>query len=686
MNREVSSKRKRVAEDDVSEADLEESEDEFAWENVDLNDVGTTAEKASEDKLCNEVNIRLNEVIQSTVARGRPRTSAIDRKIRLEIHKLHLLCLLFHGGLRNRWTQDTRISKSLQSLKANFKHNVHPKVTSAQLQRTRVLLEGLHAASDLWSQSYRITEKGISKAKWYTEEDLQKVVTFAASVGREESLDDLLSAAETMEGSRDTGAQLFVAFLRSLGLETRLVCSLQPLSLNLGKGNMATFTELPTKAVAIVPAVTAAAAPTPKRGKMLSRPSLRPLARRPVANTPTKQLKVVAPLIECPYPVYWAEVFDPAAQKWYALDPLVTGTVNKPSHFEPPQSESENSLRYVIGFRSDGSAKDITHRYTKQFNAKIRKARLESIPSGHIWWSKLMKLYKSRQYATEDAIENSEFAQRELNEGIPANVSDLKSHPLFVIERHLRKDEVISPLRPCGTITVGNTRPAVVENVFPRKFVIRLRSSLAWYMRGRAIKVGEQPMKHKTREMKETEHISTEDDAYEGYNNEGLYAESQTETYVPPAIINGLVPKNKYGNIDIFMPSMLPGGGHHFNSRDGEKIAQLLGIDYAAAITGFDHSNRTTVPVKQGVVVAAEFVVAIQAVQQAVLEEAEESIQQAKTLAALTRWSRFMRTLRIRSHVQARYGQDDAAMLEADVEQSSSRKGTEELFDSHGGF
>lgn len=36
--------------------------------------------------------------------------------------------------------------------------------------------------------------------------------------------------AKRREGSRDVGSQLFCAMLRSVGVDTRLVCSLQPLS------------------------------------------------------------------------------------------------------------------------------------------------------------------------------------------------------------------------------------------------------------------------------------------------------------------------------------------------------------------------------------------------------------------------------------------------------------------------
>ena len=44
---------------------------------------------------------------------------------------------------------------------------------------------------------------------------------------------DFCSAANSLEASRDVGAQLFCALLRSAGVETRLVCSLQPLPFNI---------------------------------------------------------------------------------------------------------------------------------------------------------------------------------------------------------------------------------------------------------------------------------------------------------------------------------------------------------------------------------------------------------------------------------------------------------------------
>lgn len=40
---------------------------------------------------------------------------------------------------------------------------------------------------------------------------------------------DFIDASEDLMGSRDLGAQLFCALLRSLGVTARLICSLQPL-------------------------------------------------------------------------------------------------------------------------------------------------------------------------------------------------------------------------------------------------------------------------------------------------------------------------------------------------------------------------------------------------------------------------------------------------------------------------
>jgi len=99
-------------------------------------------------------------------------------------------------------------------------------------------------------------------------------------------------------------------------------------------------------------------------------------------------------IIESKYPVYWVEVFDAAYQKWLAVDPLVTRTVDKPHKLEPPLADSSNDMSYVIAFDESGSAKDVTRRYAKAYNAKTRRSRVEATKDGQRWWKRAMKIYK----------------------------------------------------------------------------------------------------------------------------------------------------------------------------------------------------------------------------------------------------------------------------------------------------
>lgn len=86
------------------------SESDINWEEVDLHEVARV-EDGSENAQ------ELNLVIDDTGAsksdlnqhpKRRQATSA-ERKIKLEIHKMHLLCLLAHVHLRSHWCNDDEV-------------------------------------------------------------------------------------------------------------------------------------------------------------------------------------------------------------------------------------------------------------------------------------------------------------------------------------------------------------------------------------------------------------------------------------------------------------------------------------------------------------------------------------------------------------------------------------------------
>ncbi len=396
---------------------------------------------------------------------------------------------------------------------------------------------------------------------------------------------DFRAAAKALKGSRDLGAQLYCALLRSAGVETRLVCSLQPLSFTAGGPSM------PRSLAPAVKPVSLENSDEGEPGKLqgadsplgnpnrTSVPGLHLNPRRrlghpnaasyllpemlPPARVPPKPKRKV--IQESSYPVFWVEVFNEAHQKWLPVDPLVTESIAKPQAFEPPSNDRENSMSHVIAFEEDGCARDVTKRYTKAYNAKTRKNRVESTPEGEKWWRRIMRAYYRHWISDADQIEDTELAQAEAREPMPKSIADFKDHPTYALERHLRRNELLVRMEAIGRVAAGRdpTSPGgkKMENVYRRRDVKIARSSDAWYRLGRDIKENEQPVKTVAPKAKPgDEDIGDEEDQRAGTN---LYTEEQTKLYVPPPIVNGLVPKNQFGNLDIFVPSMIPKGGVH---------------------------------------------------------------------------------------------------------------------------
>lgn len=193
---------------------------------------------------------------------------------------------------------------------------------------------------------------------------------------------------------------------------------------------------------------------------------------------------------ESPYPIFWVEAFNEADQKWIPVDPLATRTVSKPSSLEPPASDTQNSLTYVLAFESDGSARDVTRRYAKAFNAKTRRGRLEVVQGGEMWWRRVMKMYARTYDLPRDQIEDSELVAREAAEPMPKNVLDFKNHPYYALERHLKRGEVIYPKREVGKVATGRSGGnQILEPVFRRRNVHVVKSGDSWYRLGREVKV-----------------------------------------------------------------------------------------------------------------------------------------------------------------------------------------------------
>jgi xeroderma pigmentosum group C-complementing protein len=237
----------------------------------------------------------------------------------------------------------------------------------------------------------------------------------------------------------------------------------------------------------------------------------------------------------------------------------------------------------------------------------------------------------------------------------------------FCLERHLKREEALLPgakpvrmfLNKGKSKAKGQDTEGTEEPVFLRKDVANVKSAETWHKQGRAPRAGEQPLKrvpyraattNRRRELAEAEALSGEKML------QGLYSFEQTEWIIPPPIKDGIIPKNGYGNIDLFAEHMCPEGAVHIPFRGAVKVCKRLQIDYAEAVVDFEFGHRMAVPVIQGVVCAEEY--HDQVMEEISKDEAEKTRKQdeKKRKEMLRLWSKFLKGLRIVERIREDYG------------------------------
>ncbi|KAH6605897.1 hypothetical protein Trco_005050 [Trichoderma cornu-damae] len=697
--------------DEEEEGDEDDEDEDLHFEDVDLTIRFPDGETDLREPKELELNLSAQKSAMLTskqVAERRKPITKEEKGRRLDVHKTHLLCLMSHVAKRNHWCNDRKVQGYLRShLTDKMIRYLTPGTNLSQFGRTESLKNGLKLVADVWTTTYEITERGLRRSLWA--EEVDHLDSYEPPSDMESCLDksDFREAAKTLQGSRDVGAQLYCALLRSAGVRARLVCSLQPLPFGSAgpmlpkpkenaQAKSLSKTEQVLSQVARYREMASAASPASSAGprtarRRLGHPNASDYNFEPTAAPGRPRVAFDAPkrIRESSYPVYWVEILDVGHQKWQPTDPVVTHSLWKPKALEPPITDKENCLCYVVAFDADGSAKDVTRRYAKAYAAKTRKLRIEAASDdGRQWWRRVMKTYKPKTRSDLDQIEDIELAGVEAREPMPRNVQDFKGHPVYALERHLGRHEVLIPgAVPSGTVAAGARAP--LERIFRRKDVRVARSAEKWFRLGREVKPGEIPAKWLPRRVQNKRSRFGEVEEEQGEDADGdagtpIYTTDQTELYEPPPVRNGRVPKNKFGNIEVYVPSMIPKGGVHIVDEYARRAAHLLGIDCAPALTGFQFQGRQGTAVLNGIVVAEEFEEAVRAAIQGMLDLEQEMEDEKRRYVALKLWRRFLMGLRIRERIWSGVGEeerrraDKEAQLEAETRDVESDE-TEEF-------
>ncbi|KAL3665337.1 hypothetical protein V7S43_009377 [Phytophthora oleae] len=541
-----------------------------------------------------------------------------DEKLREKaLHQAHLLVLL---GTRIKWTQLSRsplLRGLLLSLTATSDVDFFAEMTHQPLAYSLELLVRW------FNREFRLSEEA--------GEAIEKELITESS---------LINAFFNREGRDYELSVLFAALCGALQLRYRLTYALDPLLVQKGKAFESSFKQRPTKR------------------RRTQKVADKLLKRRASTESKEDGEESTDPVLRVFW--QWCEVLDEKKKEWIHVD-AVRRLVNRPQEVEPLRGKVAR-FSYVVSIQDDGLIVDVTPRYTGQWSKSL-ELRL-----AHSWLKQVIERFNEdstdqRVGATstlqEPEDEEKALAQEmqkletlKLAEGMPSSLEGFKKHHLYVLERHLHQSECLHPRKVVGLF---NGQP-----VFLRAHVQPLQSAFKWRRLGRIVKESERqkPAKWKSRgdDAGGSDHSDNDNAERPGDSSLALFGLWQTTGFESPSLVDGCVPKNQYGNIEIWSPAHIPEGAIHLRLPRIDTIAEALGIDFAPAVVGFETRNGRTMPKVSGIVVArAHEATLLDAHAERQQQTIEKAIAHNQKLV-LKRWTKLTKRLLLRQRLENDYG------------------------------
>ncbi|XAR73544.1 hypothetical protein NMG60_11007543 [Bertholletia excelsa] len=398
-------------------------------------------------------------------------------------------------------------------------------------------------------------------------------------------------------------------------------------------------------------------------------------------------------------PLYWVEVYcsgENLTGRWVHVD-AVNAIIDGEEKVESAAAACKKPLRYVVAFAGFG-AKDVTRRYCMQWY-KIASQRVDPV-----WWDAVLAPLKqlesgatgdlihleqedSNAYekvgvpkessrkldaefstrnpsvTTRSSLEDMELETRALTEPLPTNQQAYKNHHLYALERWLTKYQIIHPKVPILGFCSGHP-------VYPRSCVQILHTKERWMREGLQIRANELPAKVVKRSSKLSKAQPSDADDHVDHHCEGnilLFGKWQTEPLCLPQAVNGIVPKNERGQVDVWSEKCLPPGTVHLRLPWIAAVAKRLEIDFAPAMVGFEFRNGRSIPVFDGIVVCAEFKDAILEAYAEERERREAEEKRRNEAQAITRWYQLLSSIATRQRLNNCYRDNVSSQTSNDI-------------------
>ncbi|KAL5810062.1 hypothetical protein ACOSQ3_026758 [Xanthoceras sorbifolium] len=405
-------------------------------------------------------------------------------------------------------------------------------------------------------------------------------------------------------------------------------------------------------------------------------------------------------------PLYWAEVYCSAENltgRWVHVD-AANAIIDGEQKVEAAAAACKTSLRYVVAFAGCG-AKDVTRRYCMKWY-KIASKRVNSV-----WWDAVLaplrdlesgatgsthdgpgypnqndfskNIYllgnsgpnvqssmKSSSVATRNSLEDMELETRALTEPLPTNQQAYKNHQLYAIERWLNKHQIIYPKGPILGFCSGHP-------VYPRTCVQMLKTKERWLREALQVKANEHPAKviKDTAKLKKLQVSEVEDcEEVDSKGNIELYGKWQLEPLCLPHAVNGIVPRNERGQVDVWSEKCLPPGTVHIRLPRVFFVAKRLEIDYAPAMVGFEFRNGRSTPVFDGIVVCTEFKDIILEAYAEEEERRQAEEKKRKEAQAISRWYQLLSSIVTRQKLNNCYGDGSSSQMSTGIQHMKNEK------------
>ncbi|XP_046813479.1 DNA repair protein complementing XP-C cells homolog isoform X1 [Vespa crabro] len=336
------------------------------------------------------------------------------------------------------------------------------------------------------------------------------------------------------------------------------------------------------------------------------------------------------------YKNFWLEIYLESEENWISVNIMD----EKVHCVEELYKAASRPVLYVIAWNIDGTLRDVTRRYCPHWLTVTRKQRIDED-----WFSDTLHFWKEKKSMISES-EDKLLAQKELEQPLPKTIGECKNHPLYVLTRHLLKYEALYPpdCVPLGYLQNG-------EAIYSRHCLHVLSSRETWIRKARVVKPNQEPYKivKALPKYDKLSGVKLVDRALE------LFGEWQTTEYIPPEAKDGIVPRNEYGNVDLFKKSMLPKGTVYIDLPGLNRIARKLNIDCAPAVIGFKFGAMGAVPAFEGFVVCTEYEDILREAWETEQIEAAKRAREKRYKRIYGNWKRLIDGMRIKEKLAGKY-------------------------------